>query len=584
MKKAFVLVSLSLLAALVFSNRELTASNIRRHVEHLASPALAGRFAPSEGSYKASLYVAEEFKKAGLKPMGNVEGGYLYEFNLAPRSIPSPDSSFAVNSRGEWKSVAGTDFVPVGFTVQEPVEGECVFVGSGIVNDEQDDYAGIDVNGKIAVILRTAPGRAGQTNLRNRARVANEKGAKGAIFVDVGTGSFAAFQRGSALLPAIMARASAFESSEWQEAFKAGKGTPPAIRVRFHAKVETKTDKAHNVVGMLEGSDPKLKDEVIVIGAHHDHLGYGETGAMDFGNTDAHLGADDNASGTSVMIELAHTLAAQTPPLKRSVLFMAFNAEELGLVGSARYVANPTVPVEKMVAMINLDMVGRLKRDMVLVGGVGTSPDWRSIVDKANSEGLQFRYDEAGLGPSDHSSFFQKNIPVLFFFTGLHDDYHRASDTPDKVNYDGAARIAKVTKNVVVALDERKEKLAFNKTSGFLTDLMWSGGSQEASRQPEPQPTAGRAGSRVRIGFVPDYGDGGGQGLLLSGVSDNSPAERAGLKAGDRVIELAGTKITGIEDLAEAFQGLSPGKAIKVKIIREGKTLEIDLTPEAPGA
>lgn len=332
---------------------------------------------------------------------------------------------------------------------------------------------------------------------------------------------------------------------------------------------------AYNVVGVLEGRDKILKNEAIVIGAHYDHLGRGGQGSLAANSTDIHHGADDNASGTAAIIELARQFAKDRSN-KRTLIFIAFSGEEDGIFGSKYYVDNPVFPLDKTVAMINLDMVGRLKDDMLTIGGIGTATEWKSLVENANSRPTSFTpvYDPSkvsyrklfrlqlnddGFGPSDHSSFYGKQIPVLFFFTGTHLDYHKPSDTADKINYDGEIMVVAYIAEIIKAIDQSLTRPTYTvaKSSGT---------------------PGGRTGFSISLGTIPTYAD-STDGMLLDGVRENSPASKAGLKAGDKVIKLAGKDIRNVVDYTAAMSEMKPDVEYEIVFVRGGETLTLKIVP-----
>jgi hypothetical protein len=390
---------------------------------------------------------------------------------------------------------------------------------------------------------------------------------------------------------------------------------------------------ASNVVGVLEGSDPKLKDEVIVIGAHYDHLGRGGEGSLAPKEGEIHHGADDNASGVAGLLELARLLSQERERVRRTIVFVAFGGEEEGLIGSSYYVEHPARPLAETVAMINMDMIGRLKDDALTVGGVGTSPRWREWIKEANEgykitlnrealglgppkdsnadgaareqgarrdsskEGaaqnssnampsqktndatpivitgtngqtvatatpapvFTLRLNEDGYGPSDHSSFYSKKIPVLFFFTGAHEDYHKPSDTADKINYEGEARVLQFVRDIVYELQ------AADKRPDFTT----------AKAEPNSRATA----FRVSLGTMPAYGE-STDGVKLEAVRDGSPAQAAGLRAGDKVVKLAGRDVRNVYDYTQALSEMKAGQEYEVEVLRGGQRLTLKITPE----
>jgi hypothetical protein len=323
------------------------------------------------------------------------------------------------------------------------------------------------------------------------------------------------------------------------------------------AHSENPFPRARNVVAYLPGSDPALRGQVIVIGAHIDHLGRGPIGALDPHANDAiRNGADDNASGTAAVLELARLLRAN--PTRRSVLFVNFSAEELGLIGSQYFVSNAPVPIDSVVAMLNFDMIGRLRGDSLIVYGVATAREMRAVLDSANADvGLTIRGVGDGFGPSDHSSFYARDIPVLHFFTNLHEDYHRASDDAFKINFPGAARVTALGERVVRELDRRDARLTF-------------------VRGAAPAPVAGaRTGSSVYLGSIPDMSAGDVKGLRLTGVRAGSPADSAGLKAGDVVVEFAGEPVTDLNTYSSALYARQPGDEVDVVVMRNGERLTL---------
>jgi len=318
-------------------------------------------------------------------------------------------------------------------------------------------------------------------------------------------------------------------------------------------KEKTKTA---NVVGFLQGNDKKLKDEVVIIGAHYDHLGHGGHNALDSSKA-IHYGADDNASGTAGMIELAEYFAKNKKNLKRSLLFMAFSGEEEGLHGSIYYTKNPYLPLEKTQTMINMDMVGRLKDSILIVEGFGSSPYWKELFSGLDTSKFKMRYKPDGVGPSDHSSFYKKNIPVLFYFTGLHKDYHKASDTRDKINYQGEADVLAMVKANINILQSRKERVPFSLV---------------------PVDTTKKVSSfSVYVGGTPDYGY-DVVGLKISDIAPNSPAEKAGLKAEDIVIKFGAVEIKNIYDYTGQMSKYKPGDVVDFVVKRAGKDIIVPVT------
>ncbi len=338
----------------------------------------------------------------------------------------------------------------------------------------------------------------------------------------------------------------------------------------------------YNIIGILDGTDRQLKNEAIVIGAHYDHLGHGGEGSLAPNSKDVHHGADDNASGTAAIIELTRQFAREKKN-KRTIIFIAFSGEEEGLFGSKFYVNNPVFPIENTVAMINLDMVGRLKDDKLTIGGIGTASEWKSIVEEFNkptfsehqfgdgrntpimisaseTPSFKLQLNEDGFGPSDHSSFYTKKVPVLFFFTGTHLDYHKPSDTADKINYDGLNRVLSCVGMIVHVIDDRRDRPTYTVAKS-------------------PTPTgAGRAGISITLGTIPSYTD-STDGMVIDGVRDDSPAAKAGLKANDKIVKLGGHDINNVQDYTKILGELKPDIEYDIVIIRGTEHLTLKITP-----
>jgi aminopeptidase YwaD len=321
--------------------------------------------------------------------------------------------------------------------------------------------------------------------------------------------------------------------------------------------------KTQNVVAIVPGTDPVLRNEYVVVGAHYDHLGRTTDFSLDPEAKDAiRNGADDNASGTAAVMEIARLFSMR--PARRSVMFVNFSGEELGVLGSAWFVEHSPVPKESIVAMINFDMIGRLRNDKLIVYGRGTASELKPLVDSVNSALPDARFSisgsDDGFGPSDHASFYTKNIPVLHFFTDIHDDYHRASDDIEKINAGGEARIINFARGVIEAVANRPAKLTFVRMN------------------PPQQTMSARSGSQVYLGSVPDMAAGDTPGLRLSGVRPGSPAEAGGLKAGDIIIELGGKAVTDLYSYTDALYANKVGDKVKIVFMRDGKRMETEVT------
>jgi hypothetical protein len=333
--------------------------------------------------------------------------------------------------------------------------------------------------------------------------------------------------------------------------------------VNGETSVKRVREEVKNVIGVIEAEGP-LANETIVIGAHYDHVGLGKYGSLSPGVKEVHNGADDNGSGTAGLLELARRIAARKQKLPRRIVFIAFTAEELGLIGSARYVANPVFPLENTIAMFNMDMIGRMKNNKLTVFGSGTSPRWQKMVELSNEDsnlGLELAFKPEGFGPSDHSSFYGKKIPVLHFFTGIHDDYHRPSDDWEKINVEGMHRVVDLLENIIVATAETKDRPQYVAVKG--------------------RANVRRSGSRPYFGSIPDFSS-EEEGYSISGVGPGSPAEKGGLKGGDSIIGFGKNKITDLSDFDLALRKFSAGDTVDVTVMRDGKKVKLKITLSKP--
>lgn len=332
-------------------------------------------------------------------------------------------------------------------------------------------------------------------------------------------------------------------------------------RIRGEISVNRTTAAVKNVVGVLEGEGP-LADETIIVGAHYDHLGWGGYGSFVPDLEEVHNGADDNASGTVALIEVARQLAGRTKPLPRRIVFIAFTGEERGLIGSARYVNEPLFPLEETVAMLNMDMVGRLDEEKLIIQGFDTASEFDAFIDVANeSGGFTLTKKTGGVGPSDHASFYPRQIPVMHFFTGLHDDYHRPSDDVDKVSVDGLRRIATMVADMAVQIAEAPDRPTYQKS------------------ETEPHPMVD--GDRPYFGSIPDFSK-QVTGYAISGVAAGSPAEEAGLKGGDVIVRVGESRVGGLEDFDSALRKHEEGDKVPVVVQRGEEEFTFEVKMAAP--
>jgi len=592
--RSVFLLMLALLVMVPFSlysqsSPQITAGELQKHVKYLASDELEGRRVGSKGANAAADYIANELKTYGLKPLGD-KGTYFQNFDFVSGIKLDKINTLAVTISGKSEGLTPEkDYRPLGFSSSESYSGGVVFVGYGIsdTSKKYNDYAGIDVKGKAVMLLRNAPPSDSLRDfgmvaaLRYKAAKARELGAKAIIVVtgsedsendDLMKLAYDNASGGAGILAinitrkaadAILKTAGTTVKALQLEINKTKSPKPvvlPNVSLQLTVSLKEIIENARNVVGILEGNDPSLKDQIIIVGAHYDHLGWGGEGSLKPDTVAIHHGADDNASGTSGMLELAQWFASSKAALKRTMVFMAFSGEEEGLLGSGYYVNHPISPLEKTVVMLNMDMIGRLKGRRLIVNGVGTSQGFEALVKKLNTDSMfVLSMTKDGFGASDQASFYGKKIPVLFFFTDIHSDYHRPSDTWDKLNYPGMELVVRYAGAIATDLDQTADKPAYI-----------------AVEAPKQQST-GR-NSRVYMGTIPDFGE-QVQGMKLSGVREGSPAAKAGLQAGDIIVKFGRVEIKNLYDFTYALGEYKPGDPVEVIIKRgnESKTMHVIL-------
>lgn len=565
------------------------------HIFTLASEEFEGRGAGTKGNELAAYYIAERFAEYGLKPAGTsryhdlqapMDGsGYFQPFRVYAGAEAGKANRLEAEVNG--KKIAfkvREDFMPDAVASASAARGELVFAGYGIHTAlaGHEDYTGLDVKGKVVIVLEGTPPVTEGPNLlrayqsaRAKARTAKEQGAVALIVIQKEDSPLSAVIAGRGAdsgIPVVILRRKAAEKLlaacgvSLDELWQNPKGRPLSnASVTVQTEVIQKYGATANIVGMVEGTDPKLKDEYIVIGAHMDHLGWGyQGGSMYTGKLPAiHYGADDNASGTAGVLELAQYFAAN--PAKRSIIFIAFSGEEIGLLGSAHYTRNPIVPLEKTVAMLNMDMIGRLRDDQLSVIGTDSSPAWRPLLEELNAEaGFNLAAGGGGFGGgSDHASFLAKKIPSLFFFTGMHREYHTPADKPETINAAGEARVVRFVASIAERIANAPERIPYSEP------------------QAAPRRTGGpERGVRTYVGTIPDYSE-DVKGLRLSGVREGSPAQKAGLRSGDVIVRFGDQKVENIYDYMDALNRYKPGDTVTVVVLRDGKEVELTLTLEA---
>jgi len=592
----FLLIVLTALVLVAASTSGPQADRTRylNDIKSLASPDMEGRGAGTKGLTRAQRLIEKRYKELGLEPAGS--NGYTQPFTVVTGARLKSDNRFAIEAAGSTSDLKiNQDFVPFSFSASSQIAAPVVFAGYGVTAEEfhYDDYAGVDVKDKIVVVLRYEPsgfaeksgnhGLTQHSQLITKAINARNHGAKGIVVLNgkLGDGEEDLLTRfGSVSGPEnvglVMVQVKNRVADSWfqtagktlkdvQEQINSGSkpasfAFPDTLQLALHIDIETTRATVNNVLAWLPGQT----DDYVIIGAHYDHLGRGNFDSLAPSQIgQIHPGADDNASGTAGVLELARLLAPQRGQLKRSILFMDFAGEELGLLGSAEWVKNPTRPLAKAVAMLNMDMIGRIKDDKVYIGGVGTGSTLKAILDQGQKETpFKIEYSAGGYSASDHTSFVAKKIPVLFFFSGLHSDYHKPSDTWDKINAPSAARLLDLVENVAVQLANANELPTFQVVS-----------------EDKPTTAGGGGGYGPYFGSIPDFGQ-TENGVKFSDVKPNSPAAKAGLKAGDILIQFGDKPIKNLYDFTDALRRSKVGDVVEVKVLRDGQTVTVSVKLE----
>lgn len=610
-------------------NVAFSAERYREHVKLLAGDEWGGRGPGQEGIEKAAEYIAEHFKRSGLKPAGD-DGTYFQTFDIRDgKELIAEKAKLTVDGLdSQWK--LDEDWRVFPFSKTGAVDGPLAFAGYGISAERHnvDDYAGFDATGKVLLMLRYEPksddpnapigGATPSSNsvFSRKARIAADKGAKAIIIVNPPNRDAdkdelyefsTRFTRQSYELPMIHVKREVAEAmlkkagmpdlatltAELDESRESVSTDLKNMHVHIETGLEPKVIKTRNVVGLMPGRGDT--DELIVVGAHYDHLGIRESD-----NTSTiYNGADDNASGTAGMLELVTAFAQQSPP-RRGILFMAFSAEERGLLGSAHWVKHPTVDYGRVKFMMNLDMIGRYRPDEFEIYGADTGEGFEQLADELSSElGLKYKFGKELFGQSDHASFYEKGTPVMFPFTGLHAEYHQPGDDWDLINAEGATTVLQFSYRLSRHMAELTDGPAYKKRSDTRfsrRDNPAAAAAETAKREQEaegqaatpPQPPPDQPAprrSRARMGIVPSYADSEGNGVLVERVSPNQPAAKAGMKDGDRIIQIGEKDVTDMASYMEAMGGYGIGDEIQV-IVKRGEekvTLKVMLTgPDGP--
>jgi aminopeptidase YwaD len=539
-----VLLPLFLLAFIVVHAQKLKKADkaivqsLKSHIEFLASDKLEGRRAGTAGEALAAEYISRQFQQAGLEPKGDANT-WLQAFDIYDGKEVKATSFLYFNGT---QLKLNKDYFPLAYSgngnieattaVALPESGTPWFIDVKDWIEDNQDNPHFDLSAKIHQYTTEAAAKGATALLLH-----NSSATPDEIEFDMKDRSPVA------KIPVLYITHDA-ESKYLKDA-------SASIETKLKIELGEKKRKGHNVIGFIQNGAANT----VILGAHFDHLGHGEDGNSMLRNdlTQIHNGADDNASGTAALIELAKLL--KHSKLKgNNYLFIAFSGEELGLFGSKYFIEHPMVDLSKVNYMINMDMVGRLpdSSKTLTVGGIGTSPAWTRTLSSLSNKDLVIKYDSSGTGPSDHTSFYRKNIPVLFLFTGLHPDYHRPTDDANKINYTGELTVIRYVYNVVEKTNS-ETKFAFTPTR-------------------ETQTTTSARFS-VTLGIMPDYSY-NGAGLRVDGVSDNRPAQKAGLKAGDVIIQLGDHAVTSMESYMQALGKFKKGETTKVKFKRGSEAME----------
>jgi len=593
--KRILLVVVVVFSTAVSAQQTAVASRTRPAVEFLASDRLEGRDTGSPGERMAGDYIAMQLARAGAKPLPAHRDMFMpFEFTAGTRD---GGSTLTIRGGGGQQAFRGAEQVQaLSFSDDATINGPVVFAGYGLVVPESqgfgyDSYAGLDVKDKIVLVLhyfpedtdaKTKAALARYSDLRYKALAARQHGAKGLLIVigprspnagqtlrmtsDTalsGSGIPAATISG-AVANAMFAGATKALAAAQQELDSGNPHVPGFTlpsQIDLTTKVVRERQTGRNVIAYLPAANVTADRPWVIVGAHYDHLGHGTRGTSLAGKEEAgqiHHGADDNASGTSAVLAIAEKLA--TTPLRRNVMFTLWSGEEIGLVGSNAFVMNPPVPLNQVAAYLNFDMVGRMQNNKLAADGVASSPAWARILERANiAAGFDLATNDDPYQPTDSSNFNQAGLPTLFFTTGSHPDYHRPSDTADKINYEDLDRIVDFAAAVIQATANADMAPAFTKVD-------------------PPNTGATLAGVRVTTGTIPDYTT-EAKGLLLAGVVGGGPAEKAGLMKGDIITEIAGQSITNIYDYTFALELLKADTPVKVVFMRNGQRREVELTP-----
>jgi aminopeptidase YwaD len=577
---AFLILGLLSFSFVQTRNPEVTTQELLKHIKYLSSDLLKGRLTGTPGDSLAAEYIKSELASYGLIPL---TGDGLQRFKVTRRIVAGKNNSLVINGI---TYTPGKDFMPLAFSSNAGLEAEAVFAGYGFnINGDSlkwNDYKDIDVKGKWVIILRGDPESEKSKSPfipfsadRDKALLAKDMGAAGVmmvsgpIFDPNDTFEPLSAEGYSVDIPVVRIKKEVANfiisgsNNNIADLEKELNKTRMPIVFSTKVTVKGKTEilremtNTRNVVMELPGEDPQLKNEYIIIGAHFDHLGMGGPGSGSRApdTIGIHHGADDNASGVAMMLELAEKFADTKGSHKRSIICVAFTGEEEGLLGSKHFTSEPGIDLSKVNAMINIDMVGRLNETNNLqIFGVGTATGLKDLIySKSDTSVIKLTLSDEGYGPSDHSSFYGKNIPVLFYFTGAHTDYHTPADTWDKINYNGMVKISGLIYNVASELASSDSRLQF-KESG-----------------PKAEPVRYGRMKGVTLGIMPDFAGVIKNGLRADAVTPGKPAALGGMKKGDIITAIDGKPVNNIQDYMFRMGQLKHGQTISVEVLRDNK-------------
>ena len=569
------------------SSPEILPNEIMNHIRFLSDDDRSGRYPGTLESRSVVSYIIRYFRSFGIRP-GGENDSFVQPFNIVDGIGLGNNNEMVL---GGDSLLLKEEYIPLWFSGNEQVTASAIFAGYGFSIDEENlkwnDYSELEVSGKWVVIMRHSPEREKRnsvfspySSLHKKMLVARDNGAAGVLFISqIEDTTLYPLQYISgytkASIPAIHLSNRVADklliNSGWtrktiQQTMN-NKLEPITFEFQniiISAKVELieTTIRAANVIGEIRSGNRQYRDEYLVLGAHFDHLGLGgpSSGSRVPGASEIHNGADDNASGIAGLLELTHKIMSKKSHLKRSILLVAFDAEEKGLLGSKYFIDHPTIKLENIVAMINLDMIGRLKDSTLYVGGVGTSPTFEPLLDSLIlGTSMKLSKSNAGFGPSDHASFYKKDLPVLFFNSGTHEEYHTPEDKWKLINLRGETEILSFVHQVIYELCRTPNKPQYT-----------AAGPKEQLRKYQ--------NSNVKFGIMPAYG-GSNNGLKIEGISDPSgAAARAGIKKGDLIKSINGKPINDIYEYMDRLGELNPGMKIPVQIKRNGKIIKLSVT------